>query len=134
MLSQYICTFNRELSVDFYTRVMGLRWVGTHEPASGKGHARVEVLRILDETIQLASGSEARRIKRAASMRKPEIPAQDLYFLSRHSLDYARACIQAAGWGALEGPVTRQGNSHSLRMLYLLDPDGNRIRLIEVTG
>ena len=34
----------------------------------------------------------------------------------------------------LEGPVARKGNTHTLRTLYLLDPDGNRIRLVELSA
>lgn len=142
MLAQYICTTNTEQSIDFYTKVIGLRYVPPQEgrPESGRLQGSVgatkpcEVLLIEADTISLASPKLARRIRRTRLRRVPGSAAQDLYFLSRHPLDYVRARMQAAGHRMLNGPVIREGSSHMLRMLYVLDPDGNRIRLVELSG
>ena len=142
MLAQYICTTNIEQSIDFYTKVVGLRYVppqlGSEEYARLEAGAPMtregEVLVIRDETICLASPRVASRIRRTRMRRVPGSLGQDMYFLSRHPLDYVRARVQAAGWQVLEGPVARKGNTHTLRTLYLLDPDGNRIRLVELSA
>lgn len=141
MLAQYICTTNIEQSIDFYTNVVGLRYVprqaGQRNSARSREGGAVrpcDVLLISDKTISTASPKEASRIRRTRLRRIPGTLAQDLYFLSRYPLDYVRARIQAAGHSPVEGPVICKGSMHMLRMLYLLDPDGNRIRLVELSG
>ncbi len=141
MLAQYICTTNIEQSIDFYTNVVGLRYVPRQADQQESVRSReggvarsCDVLLIRDETISMASSREAGRIRRTRLRRVPGTLAQDLYFLSRYPLDYVRARIQAAGRSPVEGPVIRKGSMHMLRMLYLLDPDGNRIRLVELSA
>lgn len=136
----------------FYTRIIGLELASDAEPtkacggASGDGLAPGEPVvsspGVASGTTASMDGYAAFRIDHATIRRLPrgkttQRPArsrrpQDLYLLARHSLDVIRERMHAQAWTAQQGPICHEGRLNAMRILYLLDPDGNRIRLVEI--
>lgn len=84
-----------------------------------------QIARVLPEDAPSILGQPMARI--------PGSEGQDMYFLTRYSLDFIHARLRAENWPGLGEPVRHKGAVHTLRVLHLIDPDGNRLRLVELS-
>lgn len=104
-------------SVDFYTRVLGMRLV-----TFGEGRKA------------LAFGSQKINLHQAGAefqphAHRPTPGSADLCFIVEESLDEVVAQLHGHNLEILVGPVARTGATGPIRSVYLLDPDLNLIEL-----
>ena len=64
----------------------------------------------------------------------PTPGSADLCFLSDDPLDQWQAHFQAHGIAVVEGPIGRTGATGPITSIYVRDPDGNVVELIEFYG
>ncbi|MEJ3959232.1 hypothetical protein WGP40_02635 [Brachymonas sp. G13] len=57
---------------------------------------------------------------------------QEFYFLASQPVSAISTRLQREGWVNFQGPVLYEGRISGLRILRVLDPDGNRLRLVEL--
>lgn len=111
---------DRDATVDFYTRVLGMR----HE-SFGEGRSAFV---FGNQKINLhVRGSEFE-----PKAHLPVPGALDLCFIAQGSLEDAMAHLNAQHWPVLEGPVMRTGAVGRIRSIYLRDPDLNLIEISEM--
>ncbi len=108
---------DRQRSVDFYTRVLGMR-------AETFGDDRI-ALHFGDQKINLHEADKP--IEPHATHPLPG--TADLCFIVEGRIENTIDEIQRAGATCLFGPVDRTGARGPLRSIYLRDPDGNLIEL-----
>ena len=165
MTEDYVIHTTRpDLCLDFYTRILGLRF--EERPLRRTGAKNNGPLRAAATASQTATpllgqekpenapaaciaGSAMFKInhlriaplRRNAAMRRvhakplPRVPGSagvDMFFIARHPLETIQQHLQTLCWTAACEPVAYRGSIHRLRILYLLDPDGNRLRLVEL--
>lgn len=120
-----LTTFDEPACVDFYTRVMGMTlesFVGGTPPVTRKA------FKFGNQKINL-------HVRGKEFEPKAHVPvpgALDLCFIASVSLDEVMAQLQAAHWPLLEGPVMRTGATHTIRSVYVRDPDLNLIEISEL--
>jgi len=108
-----------ERTVDFYTRVLGMRPVtfGAGRTALAFGGQKINLHRAGAEFVPHA--------------RTPVPGSADVCFTTTLPLAEAMAHVRACGVSIELGPVERTGARAPLRSFYLRDPDGN---LVEVAN
>lgn len=106
-----------DATVDFYTRVLGMRPVrfGEGRKALAFGNQKIN----LHQT--------GREFEPKAE--RPTSGSADLCFIVATPLDEAIAHLKAQGVSIIEGPVQRTGATGPIRSVYLRDPDLNLIEL-----
>lgn len=114
-----------DATIDFYTRVLGMRLETFGEP----GKPSRKALRFGDQKINLhrAGDKGVTDIYAVA----PTVGAIDLCLLAAVPLDELIAHVRAAGVTAELGPVKRTGARWPIRSIYLRDPDNNLIEVAE---
>ncbi|WP_212523757.1 VOC family protein [Actibacterium sp. MT2.3-13A] len=112
---------DQDLSVAFYTRVLGMR---------------AEVFRPADGSTRMALKFGAQKINLHVAgrefdpkARRPVTGSADLCFLSEVPLCKWVAHLGKAGVPVEEGPVARSGALGPIVSLYIRDPDGNLIEI-----
>lgn len=106
-----------EASVDFYTRVLGMR-----EVRFGEGRRA------------LAFGSQKINLHPAASpfqpcARTPTPGSADICLLTGTPLDEVAVHLGNCGVEIVEGPVARTGATGPIMSVYVRDPDGNLVEI-----
>jgi catechol 2,3-dioxygenase-like lactoylglutathione lyase family enzyme len=109
-------------SIDFYTRVLGMR-----EVTFGEGRKA------------LAFGRHKLNLHQAGREFLPHALAPlpgsaDLCFVAATPLEAAMAHVRACGVAIEEGPVARTGATGAMTSFYLRDPDGNLIEVSNYEG
>ena len=107
-------------TVDFYTRVLGMKHV-----AFGEGlhavHFGDQKFNIHDRATEVSP--KARRV----------VPgSQDFCLISETPVSLVKQHAEACGVEIEEGPVTRQGAAGTLLSIYFRDPDGNLVEVCNV--
>ena len=122
-----LTTFNEDGCVDFYTRVMGMtleRFVGGTPPVTRQafkfGHQKINL--------------HVRGHEFEPKAHLPVPGALDLCFIASVPLDDVIAQLHATHWPILEGPVMRTGATHTIRSVYVRDPDLNLIEISELVS
>lgn len=122
-----LTTFDEIACVDFYTRVMGMtleRFVGGTPPVTRQafkfGHQKINL--------------HVRGHEFEPKAHLPVPGALDLCFIASVPLDDVIAQLHAAHWPILEGPVMRTGATHTIRSVYVRDPDLNLIEISELVS
>ena len=104
-------------SVDFYSRVLGMRPV-----VFGEGR---KALTFGNQKINLhQAGAEFE-----PHAHRPTPGSADLCFIVEESVDEVMAQLQRHNLEVIVGPVARTGATGPIRSIYLLDPDLNLIEL-----
>ena len=112
---------DREATVDFYTRVLGMR-----VRAFGAGRL---ALRFGDQKINLhEAGHEFE-----PQARVPTPGSGDLCFVVERPLSDWQEHLAELGVPLVAGPVPRDGALGPMTSIYLRDPDGNLIELSSYT-
>lgn len=106
-----------DLSVDFYTRVLGMRKI-----EFGEGR------------IALAFGEQKINLHRRGHEFKPhagqvQVGSGDLCFIVDDDIDQVCAELRRLNVDIIDGPVPRTGARGPIRSIYLRDPDANLIEL-----
>jgi catechol 2,3-dioxygenase-like lactoylglutathione lyase family enzyme len=120
-----LTTYNESACVDFYTRVLGMTlesFVGGTPPVTR------QAFKFGDQKINL-------HVRGKEFEPKAHVPvpgALDLCFIASVPLDDVIAQLHAAHWPILEGPVMRTGATHTIRSVYVRDPDLNLIEISEL--
>lgn len=165
MTEDYVIHTTRpDLCLDFYTRILGLRF--EERPPRRVAAKKNQPLQAVATASQTAPPLDAQEksenapaacmagstmfkinhlriapLRRNAAIRRahakplPRVPGSagvDMFFVARHPLEAIQQHLQALCWTAVCEPVAYCGSIHQLRILYLLDPDGNRLRLVEL--
>lgn len=112
-----------DATVDFYTRVLGMR-AESFTPAGGAPRL---ALRFGVQKINLHQAG-AEFLPRAGRVQPG---SADLCFLSETPLDDWQAHLSGLGVAIEEGPVQRTGAEGPILSIYMRDPDGN---LVEVSN
>jgi len=110
-----------EVTVDFYTRVLGMRAV-----TFGEGR---KALSFGNQKINLHQAGREFEPKAEPKAERPTPGAADLCFIVATPLEQVIAHLQAQQVAILEGPVQRTGATGPIRSVYLRDPDQNLIEL-----
>jgi len=108
-------------TVDFYTRVLGMR-------EEHFGESRV-ALTFGRQKFNLQDGSSSRDI--VAIARQPTPGSVDLCLLAAVPLMQVIDHLKHCGVTVEAGPVRRTGATMPLRSIYIRDPDGNLIEISE---
>jgi catechol 2,3-dioxygenase-like lactoylglutathione lyase family enzyme len=106
-----------ERTVDFYTRVLGMR-------AETFGQGR-RALRFGRQKINLHQAGREFEPKAA----RPTPGSADLCFIADVPLDEVQQHLAACGAPVEEGPVDRTGATGPIRSVYLRDPDDNLVEI-----
>jgi catechol 2,3-dioxygenase-like lactoylglutathione lyase family enzyme len=106
-------------TIDFYTRVLGMREVTFSEGRKALAFGRQKL------NLHVAGREFAPRAK------TPVPGSADLCFIATTPLSAAMAHVRDCGVAIEEGPVPRTGAQGAMTSFYLRDPDGN---LIEVSN
>jgi catechol 2,3-dioxygenase-like lactoylglutathione lyase family enzyme len=114
-----LTTRYRDRSIDFYTRVLGMRL-----ETFGQGRL---AFRFGDQKINLHEAGREFEPK----AERPTPGALDLCFLAREPLAAVVRRLEAAGIPIEVGPVPRTGATGPIRSVYVRDPDGNLIEIAE---
>ena len=106
-----------DLSVDFYTRVLGMRKI-----EFGEGR------------IALSFGEQKINLHRSGHEFKPhagqvQAGSGDLCFIVDDDIDQVCAELRRLNVDIIDGPVPRTGARGPIRSIYLRDPDANLIEL-----
>ena len=106
-------------SIDFYTRVLGMRL-----ETFGEGR---NALRFGDQKINLhVFGSEFE-----PKAERPTPGSLDLCFIASVPLAEVIERLSASGVPVIEGPVRRTGAAYPIMSVYVRDPDMNLIEIAE---
>ena len=114
-----------DATIDFYTRVLGMRLETFGEP----GKPSRKALRFGDQKINLHRAGDKGITDIYAVA--PTVGAIDLCLLAAVPLDELIAHARAAGVAVELGPVKRTGARWPIRSIYLRDPDNNLIEVAE---
>jgi len=114
-----LTTRHLERSVDFYTRVLGMR-------LETFGQGRI-AFRFGDQKINLHEAG--REFEPKAT--RPTPGALDLCFLAAEPLDAVIRRLEEAGVPIELGPMPRTGATGAIRSVYVRDPDGNLVEIAE---
>ncbi len=106
-----------DVTVDFYTRVLGMR-----EVTFGEGR---KALSFGAQKINLHQAGKEFEPK----AERPTPGSADLCFIVATPLEEVIAHLAAQGVTLLEGPVRRTGATQPIRSVYVRDPDFNLIEL-----
>ena len=106
-----------DVTVDFYTRVLGMR-----EVTFGEGR---KALSFGAQKINLHQAGKEFEPK----AERPTPGSADLCFIVATPLDEVIAHLEAQGVAILEGPVRRTGATGPILSVYVRDPDFNLIEL-----
>jgi catechol 2,3-dioxygenase-like lactoylglutathione lyase family enzyme len=106
-----------ELTVDFYSRVLGMRAV-----TFGAGR---RALVFGTQKINLHQAGAELEPKAA----RPTPGSADLCFITSTPLSSVVEHMEACGVEVVEGPVARTGAVGPLRSVYVRDPDGNLVEI-----
>ncbi|MCQ4269598.1 VOC family protein [Pseudomonas kuykendallii] len=106
-----------DVTVDFYTRVLGMQEVtfGEGRKALGFGMQKINLHQAGKEFEPKAE--------------RPTPGSADLCFIVATPLDEVIAHLETQGVTILEGPVRRTGATQPIRSVYVRDPDFNLIEL-----
>ncbi|WP_282344859.1 VOC family protein [Pseudomonas sp. PS02288] len=106
-----------DVTVDFYTRVLGMQEVtfGEGRKALGFGMQKINLHQAGKEFEPKAE--------------RPTPGSADLCFIVATPLDEVIAHLETQGVAILEGPVRRTGATQPIRSVYVRDPDFNLIEL-----
>jgi len=113
-----ITAFDVERTIDFYTRVMGMKAV-----TFGEGRRALAFGRQKINLHQAGREFEPKALK-------PMPGSLDLCFITETPLADVAAHLKANGVAIAEGPVPKTGALGPMTSIYFRDPDGN---LIEVS-
>lgn len=106
-----------DVSIDFYTRILGMRAV-----TFGEGR---QALRFGRSKINLhQAGNEAE-----TTAARPTPGSADLCLVSPDTPDQVVAELREAGVAVVEGPVAKPGALGEMISVYLRDPDDNLIEI-----
>ena len=114
-----ITAFDVERTIDFYTRVMGMKAI-----TFGQGRRALEFGRQKINLHQAGREFEPKALK-------PVPGSLDLCFVTVTPLTDVAAHLKANGVAIAEGPVPKTGALGPMQSIYFRDPDGN---LIEVSN
>jgi catechol 2,3-dioxygenase-like lactoylglutathione lyase family enzyme len=114
-----ITAFDVERTIDFYTRVMGMKAI-----TFGEGRRALEFGRQKINLHQAGREFEPRALK-------PVPGSLDLCFITETPLADVAAHLKANGVVIAQGPVPKTGALGPMQSIYFRDPDGN---LIEVSN
>jgi catechol 2,3-dioxygenase-like lactoylglutathione lyase family enzyme len=114
-----ITAFDVERTIDFYTRVMGMKAI-----TFGEGRRALEFGRQKINLHQAGREFEPRALK-------PVPGSLDLCFITETPLADVAAHLKANGAVIAQGPVPKTGALGPMQSIYFRDPDGN---LIEVSN
>lgn len=114
-----------DATIDFYTRVLGMRLETFGEP----GKPSRKALRFGDQKINLHRAGDKGITDIYAVA--PTVGAIDLCLLAAVPLDELIGHVRAAGVTVELGPVKRTGARWPIRSIYLRDPDNNLIEVAE---
>ncbi|WP_286785532.1 MULTISPECIES: VOC family protein [Pseudomonas] len=106
-----------DVTVDFYTRVLGMQEVtfGEGRKALGFGMQKINL------------HQAGREFEPKAE--RPTPGSADLCFIVATPLEEVIAHLETQGVAILEGPVRRTGATQPIRSVYVRDPDFNLIEL-----
>ncbi len=106
-----------DVTVDFYTRVLGMQEVtfGEGRKALGFGMQKINLHQAGKEFEPKAE--------------RPTPGSADLCFIVATPLEEVIAHLETQGVAILEGPVRRTGATQPIRSVYVRDPDYNLIEL-----
>lgn len=114
-----ITAFDVERTIDFYTRVMGMKAI-----TFGEGRRALEFGRQKINLHQAGREFEPKALK-------PVPGSLDLCFITETPLAEVAAHLKSNGVAIAEGPVPKTGALGPMTSIYFRDPDGN---LIEVSN
>jgi catechol 2,3-dioxygenase-like lactoylglutathione lyase family enzyme len=114
-----ITAFDVERTIDFYTRVMGMKAI-----TFGEGRKALEFGRQKINLHQAGREFEPKALK-------PVPGSLDLCFITETPLADVAAHLKANGVAIAQGPVPKTGALGPMTSIYFRDPDGN---LIEVSN
>src|SRR5689334_19895950 len=114
-----ITAFDVERTIDFYTRVMGMKAI-----TFGEGRRALEFGRQKINLHQAGREFEPKALK-------PVPGSLDLCFITGTPLADVAAHLKANGVVIAQGPVPKTGALGPMQSIYFRDPDGN---LIEVSN
>lgn len=139
MLETHIVSTRPLKCLDFYTRVLLLKRIASLELDVRVAQAvpgERFVFRLRTGSIELLDVRPplTRRASANAAADAEQAGFQEFYFLVQQPVEGIRAHLQREGWADSAGPVLYTGKINALRVLREQDPDGNRLRLVEVCG
>ena len=114
-----LTTAHTEACVDFYTRVLGMKF-----ERFGEGRMALKFGR---QKINLHE--KGREFEPKATTALPG--TLDVCFIAAVPLDEVIARLAAAKVPVIEGPVMKTGACYPIRSVYVRDPDGNLIEISE---
>ena len=113
-----LTVFDLQRTCDFYERVLGMKVVTFGEGRTALTFGRQKL------NLHLA-GSEF-----VPHARSPVPGSADFCLLTTVPLDDVVAHLNALGVAIVEGPVAKTGAVSPLRSVYVRDPDGNLVEII----
>ena len=116
---------NLDATVDFYTRVLGMRLEVFGEPPKPQRKA----LRFGDQKLNLHQAGDKNVTDIYA--RNPTAGSLDLCLLAAVPLDEVIAKLATHGVPIEVGPVKRTGARWPIRSIYIRDPDQNLVEIAE---
>ena len=114
-----ITAFDLERTIDFYTRVLGMKPITFAGGRRGLAFGRQKI-----NLHQSGREFEPKALK-------PTPGSMDLCFITETPLEEVVAQLKAGGVAIAEGPVAKTGALGPMMSVYFRDPDGN---LIEVSN
>jgi catechol 2,3-dioxygenase-like lactoylglutathione lyase family enzyme len=118
-----LTTARTEQCVDFYTRVLGMKF------ERFGAQARM-ALKFGAQKINLHE--KGREFEPRATLAAPG--TLDICFIAAVPLAEVIARLEAAKVAIIEGPVTKTGAQGPIRSVYVRDPDGNLVEISEPAG
>jgi catechol 2,3-dioxygenase-like lactoylglutathione lyase family enzyme len=117
-----LTTARTEECVDFYTRVLGMRF-----ERFGEGRM---ALKFGEQKINLHE--KGREFEPRATLAAPG--TLDVCFIATAPLEEVIARLRSCKIGIIEGPVMKTGARGPIRSVYVRDPDGNLVEISEQVG
>lgn len=104
-------------TIDFYTRILGMRLLEFGEGRKGLAYANYK--------INLHKVGQEYEPK----AKNPTPGAADLCFIVESEIEEVRSWLESLGVKIILGPVTRTGSQGIITSVYIHDPDKNLIEL-----
>ena len=117
-----LTTARTEQCIDFYTRVLGMRF-----EQFGEGRM---ALKFGSQKINLHE--KGREFSPRATLAAPG--TLDICFIAAAPLKDVISRLVSAGIPIVEGPVAKAGATGPIRSVYVRDPDGNLVEISERAG